>query len=224
MDKIKWQIKNILRKLTSRVDRKLYKTGELVVISNNCFGGEIYKRLDMKFNTPFIGLFIYGSDYIKLLQRIEFYLSQELKFVETSKWTEKKLKYPIGLLDDVEIHFMHYANKEEAGDKWYRRLERMNRCGNFENFIYKFCDRDGATNEELKIFHSLPFKRKISMGINKFSNDNHIQIKEADNGTVPDGVILYVICQRYLNLYMWLQKGIKRKSWYSSLKSNLDIA
>ena len=89
MKKIKWHIKNILRIITAKIDRKLYDIDKIVVVSNNCFGGEIYTRLGLKFNTPFIGLFIFGSDYIKLLTRIEFYLDHELQFVKTSKWSKK---------------------------------------------------------------------------------------------------------------------------------------
>lgn len=206
------------------MDRKLYDIEKIVVISNNCFGGEIYKRLGLKFNTPFIGLFIYGSDYIKLLTRIEFYLDLELQFVKSSKWSEKKVEYPLGLLGDIEIHFMHYVNEQDAKDKWERRLDRMRTCGAFEDFVYKFCDRDGATFRELEVFHELSFQHKLSFGVKEFPNVNHLQIHDDQNDRVSDGVELYVTCQRYFDLFNWLISGTLKKSGYSTIKSKFDIA
>lgn len=224
MKKIKWHIKNILRIITAKIDRKLYDIDKTVIVSNNCFGGEIYTRLGLKFNTPFIGLFIFGSDYIKLLTRIEFYLDHELRFVKTSKWSKKKLEYPVALLNDIEIHFMHYESEKDAKDKWVRRLKRMRTCGNFEDFVYKFCDRDGATFKELEVFHELSFQHKLSFSVNEFPNVNHLQINNNHTNKVPDGVELYVICQRYFDLYDWLISGVLKKSCYSTIKSKLDIA
>ena len=224
MDKIKWQIKNFLRKVTAKIDLNLYKHSDLVVIANNCWGGEIYKRFGIPFNTPFIGLFIFGTDYIKLLKNFEDYMLCDMKFVETSKHTSKKIEYPIGLLKDIEIHFMHYKTKEEALSKWNRRTSRLLKKDTLNNAIFKFCDRDGATNEELEAFHSLPYTHKISFGVHPFLNNNHIQINESKEARVPDGVELYVLCQKYLDLYYWIEKGEIKKSLYSTIKTKLDIA
>ena len=49
-----------------------------VIISNNCFGGQAYRSLQLPYNTPFVGLFLYGPCYLKLLQNFGFYLNQDL--------------------------------------------------------------------------------------------------------------------------------------------------
>jgi len=224
MNKIVWHLKQQLKAITEAIDKRHYNLSNVVVVSNNCFGGEIYKRFNLKFNTPFIGLFMYGSDYIKLLSNFDYYLQQPLSFTKHSKYSQRPKDYPIACLEDLEIHFMHYDTEEEVLEKWQRRLERFYRCKETHRVIYKFCDRDGATQEELDRFHALPYGHKISFGIEAYQNLNHIKIKESDNGCVPDGVKLYVLCQRYLDLYDWIKSGRIRKNWYSSLKSYLDIA
>ena len=98
--------------VTKRIDKILYRKNNFVVVSNNCWGAEIYKRLDLEYNTPFVGLFFYGPDYIKLLENFDYYMNKELSFVNESKWSKKTILFPIGKLDDIEIHFMHYKNED----------------------------------------------------------------------------------------------------------------
>ncbi len=83
-----------------------------------------------------------AEDYIKFINNIKYYLECELKFIDLkeSKWIEdlketyKFGEYPIGIVDDIEIHFLHYKDKNEAYEKWIKRFKRIN----WNNVLYKF--------------------------------------------------------------------------------------
>lgn len=63
---------------------------------------------------------------------------------------------PIGMLDDIEIIFMHYKSEEEAREKWMRRKLRMN----WDNLIFKMSEQNGCNEEILRLFDALPAKKK----------------------------------------------------------------
>lgn len=195
-----------------------------VIVSNNCWGAEFYKHLNLPFNTPFVGLYIMATDYIKLLENFEQYLNMELVFTENSKWSAEKYAFPIGVLGDIEIHFMHYKSNEEALDKWNRRLERMKQISDYSNFFFKICDRDGGNAEILERFHKLPFSNKVSFGVHPFNNSNHIKIKEHENKMmVPDGLKLYRIGYKYKDFLHWIEKKQLKNTWYNQIKNILRV-
>ena len=210
--------------VTKKIDKILYRKNNFVVVSNNCWGAEIYKRLNLEYNTPFVGLFIYGPDYIKLLENFDYYMNKNLSFVNESKWSKKTILFPIGKLDDIEIHFMHYKNEEEAFSKWNRRVERMKQKNDFDDFFFKICDRDLTDDDIIGRFHKLPFKNKVSFGVNSSSNVNHIHIKEGNNAQfVPDGVELYKCSFKYFDIFKWINTGKISNNFYSRIKSFAKI-
>ena len=89
------------------------------VISANCVGAFILHDLNEPFNSPFVNLYLTPRDFIRYLQNMPHYQRQPLKFIETDKG------YPVALLDDLEIHFMHYSNPQEAEQKWQQRNQRI---------------------------------------------------------------------------------------------------
>lgn len=224
-------VKNLIRRLCINYDRFKYKTSEFVIVSNNCWGGEIYKRLGLPYNTPFIGLFIQGTDYLKLLQNFDYYMSLDPKFsvgenVE-SVLTAKPLDYPLGMLGDIEIHFVHYKDSAEASEKWMRRKERMLRIMNKNKYYFKIDDRDSGSSSSdiITAFHGLKFTNKISFGVKDLRFNNHIQIIQYSNDiTVPDGVVLYNLAFRKFDALAWIKSGKILSNRYSKLKSYIGIA
>lgn len=142
------------------------------IISNNCWGGFMSQYFGLRYNSPFIGLFLFAPDYIQLLSDFSNYMSQSLQFIESedSRFVEELRKqgtfgkYPIGMLGDIEIHFLHYKNKIDAKDKWNRRRDRIN----YNFLIIKFCDRDLATDNLIREFDGLNFKNKICLTAKKY--------------------------------------------------------
>lgn len=207
----KRKFRDSFKERLSKSDRKDLGDKPLVIISNNCWGAEVYQWYGRPYNTPFIGLFIYGPCYYKLLSDFDFYMNQNLEFIEKSKYPEphRDWTYPIAKLGDIEVHFSHYENKDIAKEKWERRTQRMIKERNKDNYFFKICDRD-RNDEFLEAFHNLPFKNKISYSLkdlNSVKKRNHIKINEKDkNGDyVVNGKKLYKITFMYFNLHNWLK-------------------
>ena len=186
-----------------------YQNKNFKIIANNCWGAENYKRAQIPYNTPFVGLYIYGPDYVDLLKDFPQCMQQSLKFSQTSQWRKDGVSYPIGYLSgNIEIHFLHYKTQQEALEKWNRRSERLLENFQIDDCYFKFCDRDAAKVEDLRAFHQLPFKNKISFGRQPLDGENaHIMIKEDDNGTVPDGIKLFNLSNKYVDIPHWINTG-----------------
>jgi len=135
---------------------------DFTIICNNCWAGSVYEDIGLPYNTPTVGLFFYAPCYIKFLENIKHYLETPLTFKEISFYSlankrRKKKKYPIGVLDDIEIHFLHYESNEEALEKWNRRKKRIN----FNNLYVSFSDVDLCTEKEMKEFDKMNFQHKV---------------------------------------------------------------
>ena len=136
------------------------KNKDFTIISNNCWGGFIYQIFKLPYNTPTIGLFFFADDYVKFCSNIEYYLKNNLYFIEReeSKYKDYISKeYPIGKIDDIEVHFLHYKSSKEAKEKWDRRKKRIN----WNNIIFKFSQRDLCSKNNIIDFTNLEYKNKI---------------------------------------------------------------
>ncbi|AKD38404.1 hypothetical protein I926_05400 [Pasteurella multocida subsp. multocida OH4807] len=153
-----------IRYFLNQEKRKRLIKRDITVISSNCLGGFMLHDLNLRFNSPFINLYLTAKDFLRYLQNIEFYQSQPLEFIQTEK------TYPVGKLADLHIHFMHYHNEQEAREKWQQRSQRMN----LENLFIIMTDRDGCTYQDLVEFDALPFKNKVV-----FTNKDYPELKSA---------------------------------------------
>lgn len=172
-------LSNIKRKIDKQITyllsfyrkRELYNR-DFTIISNNCWAGFIYQRYNLKYQTPFLGLFIPAPDYVEFLENFDYYMQQKFTFINKldSKYYSlikcvKERNYPIVLLDNkVEIHFLHYKTKDEVIKKWNDRKLRINQ----NNMLVKFSEIDCCTPELIKKFDKLSFKNKICFTVNKY--------------------------------------------------------
>lgn len=205
IETIKKKLKPYVFAWKYRNQRKALKNKQFTIISDNCWGGRIYQELGLPYQSPFIGLFIYSPDYVKLLANPKHYLSGEipLVFVEESRYRSKDgITYPVALLEDIEIHFLHYADEAEARSKWNRRLARMN----WDNLYFKMNDNDQATYQLLKDFQDLPYQAKVI-----FSSKNYTDLEDlvffenrSEQGFVGEDLKIY---HPYFDAVEWLNRG-----------------
>jgi uncharacterized protein (DUF1919 family) len=140
------KIKKTLLKLRSFIRTIFLTNKDFSIISNNCWGGYVYQYFGLEYKTPFIGLYIFGPDYIRLIKDFDYYMSKSLieidlsqsKYLSHINDKDRVKGYPVGLLGDLEIHFLHYKNFDVAFEKWNRRLSKINK----NNIIYKLSHRD----------------------------------------------------------------------------------
>ena len=103
------------------------------IISRHCWGGILFNQLGLKFNSPFVNLFLLDSDFNKLSKNFSHYMRQELFFEREEYEHNLNINYPIAKLDDISIYFNHYTSFEEAKKKWDERKERIN----YDNLLFE---------------------------------------------------------------------------------------
>ncbi|KXT44169.1 hypothetical protein HMPREF2531_04019 [Bacteroides intestinalis] len=186
-----------------RLQRLELMNRTFTIISNNCWGGHVYRYFGLSYNSPTIGLFFFAQDYIKFVENLPFYINKELSFIslEESHYCDKLREYggecincPIGRLADIEIIFMHYKTENEAAAKWQRRVQRIN----WNNLILKMSEQNGSTINDLKAFDALPYKKKVLFVTRDYGLKSQVIFKEFMNrGNIPDDTSNF---KRYVNL------------------------
>ena len=109
------------RAILNEQNKKKLTNKDFTIISSNCNGSLMLSDLGMQFKSPFVNLYVRPSHFIQYLTNIEHYRNCKLEFVK-----DKKEKFPIAYLDDVEIRFLHYTSEKDAEEKWVERTQRMN--------------------------------------------------------------------------------------------------
>lgn len=164
MDSLYNRIKGLVAPVRYAVARRRLRNNGVCIIANNCWGGFMYRYFRIPFSSPFIGLFVMAPDYIRILESPGL-LELPLCFIEpsSSRYPDtvraQNRAYPIAVLGDtdIEIHFLHYGDEDEAREKWNRRLGRID----WDNAIVAFHDGDGFTPELLARFDRLPYRCKV---------------------------------------------------------------
>ncbi|MDD3138314.1 MAG: DUF1919 domain-containing protein [Lachnospiraceae bacterium] len=160
------KIKNLCIKINKnqkckQLRKKLIRP-DFTIISNNCWGSFIYQKYGLEYRSPTVGLYLLGHDFVKLAANWDHYFVQKLEFIpwEKSRYYPKirdMKPYPVAKLDDIEIYFMHYLTEQEAAQKWYRRVKRVNP----EHMIFKLSQREGCSRKDVEDFMELPLKYKV---------------------------------------------------------------
>ena len=145
-------------------NRKRLINHDFTIICSNCNGGVILHDLGLQFDTPTINLYFEPADYLKFCMNLSFYLKQPVNDITGNA------DYPIGLLNDIKLHFLHYQSFEEARSKWEERSKRVH----LDNIYFMFSDRNGCTYEQLKEFDRLPLKNKVV-----FTNRHYPELKSS---------------------------------------------
>lgn len=153
---IKKLYRSILRWPVNRKNRSRLNNYTPSIIANNCNGGVICHDLGLRFNSPTVNLYIPFPDYIRFCERLEHYLS--LPESAMKRGPEAPEGCPTGILEDVRLVFVHYATFEEARDKWFDHAGRVD----MDNLFVMLAQRDGCTDEDVRVFEGLPYKHKVA--------------------------------------------------------------
>ncbi len=173
-DYLKIHLEKIENKILARYRCKQLKRTDFTIISNNCWGGHVYRRYGLPYLSPTVGLYFFTDEYMKFIANLAENLNSDLRFIS---WTESRYKslilekkqesVPIGLLGgDIEIMFLHYQSAQEAYDKWNRRCQRVN----LDNLIIKISQMNLCTIDHLMAFDRLDYKRKVAFVIPEYSS------------------------------------------------------
>lgn len=187
------------------INRLKLRNHDFSILSNNCTGALITHDLGKRFLTPTVNLFIPTPDFVKFLYNIDYYLKQEI--VQIYK---EGINYPVGKLDDIEIHFMHYKNIDEAKEKWYERSKRIN----YDNLYILMVDDNRCTEETIESFERLPFKNKVFLTNKHYKNSTTaFYVKGFEKKEYIDDISLYknIFGKKYYDYFdyvWWLNKDV----------------
>lgn len=187
-----------------RKEKKRLINKDFTIVSDNCWGARVYQEHGLPYCTPFVDLFIYSEDYLKLVKDLKGYLGQELVFVKNSRYIGE-VNYPLALLGDVEVHFLHYSTEREALEKWTRRVQRVN----YNNLFFKMNDSDGATRSLLYEFDRLPLENKIIFTAKAYPDLKHaVQLKSLSHqNEILNGQDMKIYRQ-YFDVESWLDSSL----------------
>lgn len=178
MSKISKFLDSVKKHYRADIASKMLDLSDVTVFSQNCIGGVMYHDCHSRFLSPTVNLFFSASDFLKFVEKYEYYFSQPLKFCRAEG-------YPVGEFPDgLRIYFMHYSSEEEAEKKWNERKQRVNK-----NKIFIICtDRDGFDKDDFKCFKSLKYPKALFTVNPEYKDDSEcIYIpKYKDNSCLPD--------------------------------------
>jgi len=187
--------------------RQISRNKKFCIISNDCWGAEIYKVLNRPFNTPFIGLMLMSPCYIKLLENPQYYLKLPLVFKGSSNYPSMRnlnsgISFPLATLgdSDIEIHFLHYKSEEIAKEKWDRRVKKID----WTNLFVKYdCGKDYANKDLMETFLNLPFSNKLVFGNENYGNKNVYVLKNYST----NAMVQFRNCFLNIDPINWLKRG-----------------
>ena len=147
----------------------------ITFISQNCIGGVFYHDMGLPFLTPTINAFIPKPGFVKMVLNLRYYMEQELVI----RWGEE---YAIGMLDDVEVHFMHYETCKEAKEAWDRRKQRIN----WDKIFVIGTDRDGFDEAVYEQWMQIPYPKILFTAHPEFTEDAVCFPEYAEDGQIGD--------------------------------------
>ncbi|GJM59760.1 DUF1919 domain-containing protein [Persicobacter diffluens] len=179
------------------------------LLSSNCLGGQTCKEAGIPYNSPTVGLFLYPEDFYELCRAPEYFFHAPLTFIKESKYPSAKKHleehhYPIGCLKgEIEIHFLHYKNEEEARTKWNRRVRRIN----WKNILVITNDQNEFTPEMLSHFDQIKYP-KILLSAKELNHPDTVPLsyfkKEAHVGDTFSNRLKII---KDFDLVQWIVKN-----------------
>ena len=197
----------IINNLLQIYFRKFIGNRKFCIISNDCWGAEVYKVLNRPFNTPFIGLMLMSPCYIKLLSNLKLYLHLPLEFKSVSQYPSMQklnagISFPLATLgaSGIEIQFLHYRSEGIAREKWERRVKRID----WNHLFVKYdCGKDYADLESVERFSELAFSNKLVFGKADFGRKDIYVLKTYSS----DALKQFKNCFLIFDPFGWLKNS-----------------
>ena len=125
--------------------RSKLKNNTPTFLCPNCIGGHLFHDLGIQFRSPTVNLMMLQTDFLQFVLHLDAYLDGEFEFFEHPEYQCPCAYLHAEGIQDIVIHFSHYASKEDALEKWYERCKRIDR----DNLFVFIEERDGITKEQL---------------------------------------------------------------------------
>lgn len=130
------------------------KESNISIMAHNCWGGYTYHSLGLKFTSPFINMSLGTKSFLKILNRLDYYMQVEPHLAGERYSPVLKSNYPVMGLEDLELDLIHYTDFEEAVEIWKKRRKRIN----YDNLLSVMIIE---TEEDLDAFLKTPWQYKL---------------------------------------------------------------
>lgn len=206
----------------------------MLVISNNCAGAELYKKLGVEFNNPFMWSLVFADDMINIIRdftkinwaKIKPIFMDKTIAAENSYWEYTDYIPGFNIDNRFNIYYPHYKmdinkqtpevcgidvyyryNYKYAYDKYASRLKRFCNVNELPAFLILTYKRHGWTDEKVQRLAELdtPYLMSIITSANITSANRIVHVNNLDSGdNLGPGII---INRNYDSIYSNL--GIK---------------
>lgn len=169
------------------------------IISDDCWGGQYYRRMGIPYLSPTVGCWIEPAGYVDLIRQI---LSGNALSAELAP---DSAEYPILTAGGARFHYIHDTDAGKTLETFSRRWERLNPARLFFKVdfgkYYKAREVDAWNNLKLRNSVALfPRDSAIAAGA---PIHNGVAI---DDWTI-DGAKMYGISERKFSVIRWLRTG-----------------
>ena len=195
---------NQRNKIGKQLSKKLIKDN-FTIISDDCWGGQIYRQLSIPYSTPTVGLWIVENDYLQFIENLSNINTVDIYSVNSNA------DYPIGQSSFAKYHFLHYENFATAVQTFKRRHQRIN----WDRLLYKIdLEKPGYNEKHIKKWNAMKLPNSIAFYSDRILKEwsgeihNGVYIKNWD----IDGSKMFDISRSYFNIFKWLNEGVINKS------------
>jgi uncharacterized protein (DUF1919 family) len=169
------------------------------VISDDCWGSQIYRQLKIPYRTPTVGLWVEPETYLDFIVNFQEKDASRVTFINSDK------KYPVAKTSYATLHFMHYSCEHEAKEAFERRFARVN----YDSLFFKIdFGKPGYSKCDIDRWNKLSLKNSIA-----FYPEGEFDGLIIHNGlAIPDwqldGKKMFDISRRYFSFQKWLSNGL----------------
>lgn len=189
----------VRQKFASRISRRLLPE-RFSIISDDCWGGQLYRQIHLSYATPTVGLWIRPGDYLDYIGLIEEGPGgHDLEFIQSDK------PYPVASVSGIRIHFMHFDNEDEARDQYQKRWERVHH----DKILFKIdFGKPGYRLEDIERWNDM----KLAHSVAVYPSEMEIPPEGVHNGIeipdwVLDGAKMFDVTRKYFDVFEWVRSG-----------------
>lgn len=158
--RIRDRIRRDLQNMRIKNIREKADLSDLSILSQNCIGGVLYHDMGLQFSSPTVNLFFEAEDFVKFVLNLDHYVSCEFEW----RWEEE---YPVGILDDIKVYFMHYKTCQEAKEAWKRRCSRILK----DRILVLSTDREDFNEHVFEMWKTIPYEKLLFTAQERFASD-----------------------------------------------------
>ncbi|TRW26418.1 DUF1919 domain-containing protein [Flavobacterium zepuense] len=167
--------------LGTKYSLKKIKNKDFTIISDNCWGGNLYTQLKISYKTPTVGLGMGKHGYLNFIEKLN---TQEA----TTFWQlsadrcyplNPRRIYPVGKTSLGTVHFLHYKEFDPAVRLFQIRYKKIN----WDNIFYKIdFELEFYTPEHIQRWNDMKIPNSIA-----FYSD---RVKKIWDGEIHNGVYI----------------------------------